>query len=250
MNTHNLDIHSYSFEEVLNLFDLDYDISIESLKRAKKKVHMMHPDKSKLPPNYFLFYKKAFDVILRFYENQHRTSQSVPTETIDYEPPIDTNFDKHTQQHVSSVINKISHHDFQRRFNQLFDENMATRPDTTKNEWFSNTDSTQHIPDDVNINNMGTVFEQIKQTQRGLIKHKGVETLYFNGGNGNRLYDDDDDDTYTTSDPFSKLKFDDIRKVHKDQTVFAVSEKDIQNVPQYRSVNHIMQERGNSAWFH
>ena len=40
----------YSLSEVLNLFDLDYDISMDGLKRAKKRVLMMHPDKSKLPP--------------------------------------------------------------------------------------------------------------------------------------------------------------------------------------------------------
>ena len=43
---HNLNIQEYSLEEVLGLFDLhSYDISIEDLKRAKKKVLMLHPDK-------------------------------------------------------------------------------------------------------------------------------------------------------------------------------------------------------------
>ena len=45
---HNLDIHMYSLNEILDLFGLTYDISIEDLKRAKKKVLMSHPDKSKL----------------------------------------------------------------------------------------------------------------------------------------------------------------------------------------------------------
>ena len=44
--THNLDIHMYSLQDLLNLFDLTYDIDVESLKRAKKKVLMKHPDKS------------------------------------------------------------------------------------------------------------------------------------------------------------------------------------------------------------
>lgn len=243
MSAHNLDIHAYSFEEVLHLFDLDYDISVDNLKRAKKKVLMMHPDKSKLPPEYFLFYKKAFEIVLRFYENQHRTSQSIPVEKIQY----DSQVDKRTQTQVSSAISKMSPSDFQKKFNQLFDENMAKPQDTTKNEWFSNHDASYHVPENVSVNTMSTVFDQVKQTQRGLVKYKGVETLYVNGGSGNRLYDEDDEDTYATSDPFSKLKFDDLRKVHKDQTVFVVSEKDLQNVPQYRSVNHIMQERGKQS---
>ena len=48
----------------------------------------------------------------------------------------------------------------------------------------------------------------------------------------------------STCDPFSKLKFDDLRKVHKDQTVFSVSERDINKIPQYSSIDHFMRERG------
>ena len=43
---HNLDIHMYSLHDLLNLFELDYNINTEDLKRAKKKVLMTHPDKS------------------------------------------------------------------------------------------------------------------------------------------------------------------------------------------------------------
>ena len=58
MSTHNLNIHQYSFKELLELFDLSNTISVEDLKRAKK-VLMTHPDKSRLLSEYFLFYKKA-----------------------------------------------------------------------------------------------------------------------------------------------------------------------------------------------
>ena len=70
MSTHNLNIHQYSFKELLELFDLSNTISVEDLKRAKKKVLMTHPDKSRLPSEYFLFYKKAFEIIYSFYENK------------------------------------------------------------------------------------------------------------------------------------------------------------------------------------
>jgi ASC-1-like (ASCH) protein len=91
---------------------------------------------------------------------------------------------------------------------------------------------------------MGQLFDKVKDTQRGLIKYRGVENLYVNSNSGNSIYDDDNEDVYVSCDPFSKLKFDDLRKVHKDQTVFGVSEKDIQNVQQYSSVDHMMRERG------
>ena len=58
MSKHNLNIHMYSLAEILNLFDLDYEFDVEGLKRAKKKVLMLHPDKSKLDPEYFYFIRK------------------------------------------------------------------------------------------------------------------------------------------------------------------------------------------------
>jgi hypothetical protein len=92
---------------------------------------------------------------------------------------------------------------------------------------------------------MGQVFDKIKDTQSGMVRYRGVENLVINSGSGSRLHDDDEDtDDYVSCDPFSKLKYDDLRKVHKDQTVFAVSERDIQKVQQYSSVDHFMRERG------
>ena len=47
--SHNLDIHMYSLKDLLGLFNTDYNMTFEDLKRAKKQVLMTHPDKSKLP---------------------------------------------------------------------------------------------------------------------------------------------------------------------------------------------------------
>jgi hypothetical protein len=248
--SHNLNIHMYKFDEILGLFDLTYDISIDDMKRAKKKVLMTHPDKSRLSPDYFLFYKKAFDIVVRFYEEQNKQNQKLPTEKQNYDTSnIDTS-NKSMSKQVSNAINKMSDKEFQQKFNKLFEENMANRPDPSKNEWFHKDEPIYNIDEKVNSNNMGQVFDKIKQTQQQMVvdKYRGVENLYVNMDSGSRLYDDDDDadndDTYVTCDPFSKLKFDDLRKVHKDQTVFVVSERDIQKVPQYSSVDHFMRERG------
>jgi len=247
--SHNLNIHMYKLDEILGLFDLTYDISIDDMKRAKKKVLMTHPDKSRLPPDYFLFYKKAFDIVVRFYEEQNKQNQKLPTEKQNYDTSnIDTS-NKSMSKQVSNAINKMSDKEFQQKFNKLFEENMANRPDPSKNEWFHKDEPIYNIDEKVNSNNMGQVFDKIKQTQQQMVldKYRGVENLYVNMDSGSRLYDDDDadnDDTYVTCDPFSKLKFDDLRKVHKDQTVFVVSERDIQKVPQYSSVDHFIRERG------
>jgi len=65
LQPHNLNIHLYSLKEILGLFDLNYVITMEDLKRAKKTVLMTHPDKSGLELNYFLFFNK----IVIFFSN-------------------------------------------------------------------------------------------------------------------------------------------------------------------------------------
>jgi hypothetical protein len=243
---YNLDIHMYSLNELLGLFDLSYSITLDDMKRAKKKVLMTHPDKSKLSPEYFLFYKKAFDIVVKFYENQNKQNQKVTTEKRVYDASHPST-NKETIHAVSENIQSMDKKKFNQTFNQLFDKNMVTKKNTDKNNWFTSENAIYENTETVNTQNMGQVFDRIKDTQRDMVKYKGVENLYVNPAFGNSIYDDDNDDIYVSSDPFGKLKFDDLRKVHKDQTVFGVSEKDIHNVKQYSSVDHMMRERGKQS---
>jgi len=231
----------YSLEEVLGLFDLKYQLTIDDLKRAKKKVLMLHPDKSKLSSEYFLFYKKAFDIILQFYENQNKQNKAV--ENIDYKP-LNGELNKTNTKNVTSAIKEMNPEKFQNKFNQLFEENMAKKPNSSKNEWFAKDEPIYNIDQNVNASNMRDVLENMKQNNGAIINYRGVENLY-SSGSGTNVYDDDDiiDNSYVTSDPFSKLKYDDLRKVHKDQTVFAVSERDFEKVQTYSSVDHFVRER-------
>jgi len=245
---HNLDIHMYSLKELLGLFNTDYNMSLEDLKRAKKQVLMTHPDKSKLPAEYFLFYKKAFDIVVNFYNNQNKQSQNITTENTTYVPTSISDTNKSTSKQITTAINNLNKKEFQDKFNKLFETNMVKKTNNARNEWFSKDEPIYENSDDVNSKNMGQIFDKIKDKQSGMVKYKGVENLVVNSGSGYNLYDDDEsDDIYVTSDPFSKLKFDDLRKVHKDETVLSVSERDYNKVKKYTSVDHFMRERGNQS---
>jgi hypothetical protein len=206
---------------------------------------MLHPDKSRLPADYFLFYKKAFDVVVQFYENQTKQNKAVPQEKVDYVPMNNNDHNKSTTNKIANTIKEMAPQEFQAKFNKLFEENMYTRPDPSRNEWFSKDEPQFKTDEQVNSKNMGQVFDVMKTKQSALVQYRGVETLYVNSGSGARLYEEDEDDSqYVSSDPFSKLKFEDLRKVHKDQTMIAVSESDFQKVKQYKSTDHLMRERG------
>lgn len=252
---HNLDISTYSFRELLNLFELDpHHVSPEALKHAKKKVLRMHPDKSKLPPEYFLFYKKAFSVIVHMYENTIKTSQEVPTDR-DMEYIPEKAIPEISTKQIRNTIEKIDATQFQTQFNRLFEEHHATQIDPERNRWFQEEDSMyEEVSRVQTVGQMGDALNSIKQRSHQMIVHRDIQPLSctqgsISGGRGN-FYDQDkeDEDTmgdYITSDPFSKLKFDDLRKVHKDQTVFSVNERDIDKVPRYNSVDAYQRARGN-----
>ena len=120
---------------------------------------------------------------------------------------------------------------------------MMSKVDTSKNDWFKNEDkdekyeTNQHI----NANNMGQMFRTFKKNNQEMVVHKDVQELHHSSGNS--LYDDDDTQ-YCGSDIFGKLKFDDLRKVHKDETIFAVKESDINKKNIHNSVESLQRERG------
>jgi hypothetical protein len=241
---HSLNIHDYTFEELLGLFKLHSgNISTESLKKAKKMVLFMHPDKSGLKSEYFLFYKKAFSLIVTIYEQAIKTNQTVPTNhEIDYDP---TSSDQTiSAKQIKKTLEKISSSSFQQHFNQMFEEQMTRKINTEKNKWFQDEAPLYETESHVNsVGQIGQAIESIKQRNNSMIVYKDVAPVMTS--NGCDLYEIDDDDHYISSDPFSKLKFDDLRKVHKDQTVMAVSERDIDKVRLYKSVEQYQRARGN-----
>ena len=251
IQNHNLNIQSYSLDEMLGLFELDsYDISIENLKVAKKKVLMLHPDKSKLDAKYFLFYKKAFDIIVQFFDNQNRQNRSIQPKDVAYEPNYNDQ-DTNTTKQITKNVQEMKSEKFQENFNKLFEANqMGVRPNTERNEWFQQEKSAYDVPQEkMSKQAMNDNFQRIKKQNNGLIQYNGVQSLNQDSATSNNFYDDDDfQDKYMTSDPFSKLKFDDLRKVHRDQSVLAVSEQDINNIKTYGSVEEFNRARSEHSY--
>jgi len=254
--SHNLNIQMYSFQEILNLFEITdaSNITSEKLKQAKLIVLKTHPDKSRLSPEYFLFYKKAFEIIVEFYNNQQRTTKEVPKTELKYSNEINDvytgtgNFNKTpaNYEQIEKNIGSMPPAKFQRTFNELFEKNQMGKKIVNKNTWFSEEDPTT-IPTISSISAINGTFEKIKEKQHGIALYRGVTELQPTALGANLYEDIDDDDenshtgtnenrAYIETDPFSKLKFEDIKKVHKNETVFVVGEKDYEKVKKYASV--------------
>jgi hypothetical protein len=260
---HVLDISQYSIDDLFGLFDLPRntrEIRQEHVKLAKHKVMQSHPDKSRLPPEYFIFYKRAFERIVQIYESQHKTEQTVPvvsckSQEIRYSPlsinPCISSKRFHQMQaHQNQKIEeeRAKAKEFNHTFNRLFEENMSDKPDPTRNEWFR-TDENPYADISVkSVAQMNDTLEKIKvqEKQRALAVYRGVQPVFSTSARtSSNLYEDteEEQDEYISSDIFGKLKFDDLRKVHKDQTVFLVSDSDMANVQTYTSVDQYKNAR-------
>jgi hypothetical protein len=258
---HVLDISQYSIDDLFGLFDLPKntrEIRTEHMKIAKHKVMQSHPDKSHLPTEYFIFYKRAFERIVQIYESQHKTEQRVPvvsckSEEIRY-TPMSSNpcisskrfhqIQQQRNQHLEEEKAKMR--EFNNTFNQLFEDNMWEKPDVSKNEWFQRDENPYADMKVQSVSQMNSTLEKIKEQekQRALAVYRGVQPLMLSGaGRGANFYEESGEiedngvDNYISSDIFGKLKYDDLRKVHKDQTVFMVSDTDMANVKTYASVD-------------
>ena len=217
---YDLNIDQYSFTDLLNVFSIPtIDVTSEHIKLAKRKLAQIHPDKSKLPPEYFVFYKAAYDRIVYQY-NSDKSLQSKIESNIS---KANTGYNS-TEFKIEKGGSKFSNEVFEHITNYKQKKDFAEK----KNNWFTdesqdyNLNSTRRL-----VNNTVSIYNELKP-------------LCVN--TGANFYDDDDnanDEEYISSNIFSTgLKYDDIRKVHNDQTVSGIdmttfSEKP-RNLEQYK----------------
>ena len=105
-----LDIHNYDIDDIFSLFKIDYNYDINTLKEIRKQVLKLHPDKCSLDPKYFIFFKKAYEVIVNVYKfrTNHKSLNLKQEEDI----PRD----------LSKYFENKSASDFHKEFNEIFEK--------------------------------------------------------------------------------------------------------------------------------
>ena len=255
---HNLDIRQYSLDEVYALFGVRREtLSIEGLKKAKQRVLMTHPDKSGMPSDYFIFYKKALEILATDYAEMHRVEQSSKRmNELEHNGYTYTHGGGDDEERMRAVASKAAEGDrFQRDFNRIFEEQMQQKIDDTRNDWFRDdraTYDTSKVSKSNTIQGMAQSMEEVKRQQRAVARYTGgVREMTHHLGT--RLYDDQGtdegtEDQYISGDPFAKLKFEDLRRVHKDETVFQVSESDFNNQKTYKNIEEYGRARSSQQF--
>jgi hypothetical protein len=227
-------------------------MTIDDLKRAKQRVLMTHPDKSGMPSDYFIFYKKALEIIAADYTELNRVEASdQQMKTLAQNDYTYTHGGGEEEERMRSVATKAaSGEKFARDFNRIFEDQMQQKVDDSRNEWFRD-DRASYDTSRVTKANMAQSMEEIKSKQRALAKYTGgVRELTHNLGTNfyEDVADEAEEGAYISGDPFAKLKFEDLRRVHKDETVFSVSESDYGNMRQYKNIEDYNRARSSQQF--
>jgi len=232
-DTIDLNLDNYELQDLLNLFKLDYNFSLDDLKQAKKMVMKTHPDKSDLPKEYFLFFSSAFKVVVSIHKFRIRGNATASTQ---YAP--DDEEDEAKELMLRKLANKPN---FNKIFNELFEKHRVSDEETSGGygDWLKSDEDIDTSV--VTKQNMHAAFEAKKIKARNeLVAKTGVAELGGNGCGQCELVGGVPE-SYGSA-LFSNLGYEDLRKAHV-ETVIPVTHDDMNVRPAFANEQQLRRHR-------
>jgi len=233
-----LNINNYDLDDILNLFKMPKNFNEEDIKKAKKIVLKTHPDKSGLHSDYFRFYSQAYKKIYFIWKFKSTSAKDNTFKTYEEVKNNDSILGEDKKKHLNEFLsaNKIeTGKNFSKWFNDQFEKNKIQSEEETSGygDWLK---SNEDIDDDKQISytQLGEEIEKKKQHVRSLVVHKGIDELYSNFNGVSNLTGDSPESF--TSDLFSSLQYEDLRKAHV-ESVIPVTMEDYNNVKKFKNLN-------------
>jgi hypothetical protein len=244
-------------QEIKQLFDIEQSriLKESDLQQAKRKVLGLHPDKSKLPPEYFIFYRLAYEKLTAAFAED--TKQTAPVRQRDYD--VGSIENENLTETVRRQIQAQSGKSFNQTFNQLFESNMtiSTKDAEDRMEWFRNESPIYNVKSRCDPKNMGTVFNELRSSSSSSSSPFGPSFSLIQAPSTLGMHcchflskQDEESATsqeYISSNLFSKLKYDDLRKVHRDESIFRVSEETAAKVHPHESLEQNIKLRNQQS---
>ena len=234
MSDFDLNIDNYDLEDLLNLFHLNYEFDENDLKTAKTVALKTHPDKSGLNKEVFLFFMKAYKMIESIYEFKLKRAKCARNTSYENEK-----MESNKKTLLLKKLDGMKAKDFNKWFNKMFEKVKVNDDDVDSGygKWFKS-DEDVNEETVTNKRDMEAVFNKKKAASRELVLHKGVNEMVHGGG-----YDltRSRPDEYS-SDIFSKLQYDDLRKAHT-ETVVPVTHEDYLRRKKYNNVESLKKDR-------
>lgn len=210
-----LNEENYDYNKLLELFSLHEYFTLDDLKEARKKVLMLHPDKSGLNVKYFLFFSKMFKKVQEIYAyTHHETNANNLKRQIDN----DDTFKRYLEK--NKIDPKKNYKRFSQEFNKMFDTIYISENSEGYSEWLKSNDAMYDMND-------------LEGSRRKAIEQKAlVETRQ------------DIEEVGLGVDGFSRLKCFDLKESHSNP-IFAMDvEKEYQLKPKFNSVQEYQQFLG------
>lgn len=245
MNSVDLDINNYNLQDILSLFKIPVNFNERDLKHAKQLVLKTHPDKSKLPSEYFLFYSKAYKMLYSVWEFRKRGDvDNNSIKNTEYTNYSDEDKNALLDHFFDSNENFKKSSNFNRWFNEQFERNKLSNESEEKGygDWLK-TDEDIEGDKNVSMAEMKQEFDKKKSQARSLVVRDEVQELWANNSFSSSVAEltNDAPGTYD-SGLFSGLGFQDLYKAHT-ETVIPVTEEDYANTKKFSSVNEYVSYR-------
>ena len=232
-----LNIDNYNLEDMLNLFGLNINYNVGDLKNAKKMALKTHPDKSGLKTEVFIFFSKAYNMLSKIYKLKNKTEKKV--ENIDYDEN-DMEDDIGNKELLDMKLKTLKKKNFNKWFNNLFEKSNGKSNTNGYGDWLKSEEGVSNIKIS-NKTEFDALFKKRKKESRELIVKADIQDMIYNGG-GTML---DTTETVYSSDIFSKLRYDDVRKAHM-ETVVPVTEQDFKDKKRFDNVEQYIRHRKSS----
>jgi hypothetical protein len=202
------------------------------LKQAKKIVLMTHPDKSGLDKDYFLFFSSAYKVIYKIYEFRYKSENK------------NTEYTVEKNESNEALLESIKHKkNFNSWFNSMFEDATKVKNEDNQDgygDWMSsNEDLDNRI---ATKDTMNTIIDEKKREIRQLTVYNSISEL--NNNNGLYCLTQERPESYS-SDLFSKLQYDDLKRAHT-ETVVPVTMDDYINKKRYNNVMEFQNDRNHN----
>ena len=238
-----LNLENYNLQDLLNLFELSNNFNINDLKSIKKKVLQLHPDKSRLDKEYFLFYCKAYRMVKNIYDFKNKKQESLDSNnaTVEYVAEEHDEFDSKGKRLLLDKILKKEKADFNKWFNENF-EKMNIEEEERKNgygDWFKSNEDVDTT--ETTLNMMHQKITEKKEHLSSIVKRHDIQDTNYNSSSNYKELDSGIPESYS-SNMFSKLSYEDLRKAHT-ETVVPVSANDYNKVLKFNNVETLRQHR-------
>ena len=246
-STLDLNLDNYGLDELLALFKIDDITSEDNLSQAKSIALKMHPDKSGLDKDYFLFFSKAYKMLYNLHVIQDKTRErGKNSDYANYKDTMDSDnreiLDKLLKDKRGKNTNgnqTNSNHEFNKWFNQEF-ESMRIKDEfveTGYGDWFqaegdykadnkanNKCDATLLSNRPKNIESIHRSIEERKRELYQVVKHEDIQdynivTTGFSDIGGVAP------DNYSSGLFSDGLAFQDLKQAHT-ETVIPVDERD------------------------